>query len=61
MATVTPARTGDRKLQLKEVLDWLIEDGMVEPAVAAKIITEARNAARPTPADRSRAPCSPSG
>jgi general secretion pathway protein E len=49
MATVTPTRTGDRKLQLREVLDWLVEDGMVEPAVAAKIVTEARNAARPTP------------
>ena len=27
MATVTNAARVDRKLQLREVLDWLVEDG----------------------------------
>ena len=36
MASVTPARV-DRKLQLKEVLDWLVADGMVDSEAAADL------------------------
>ena len=32
----------DRKLALREVVDWLLEDGLVEPAVGAKLIEDAR-------------------
>ena len=42
MATATPARAVDRKLQLKEVLDWLVEDGLAMPEVAAKILHDSR-------------------
>jgi general secretion pathway protein E len=48
MAAVTPARTGDRKLQLREVLDWMIEDGMIDTASASKLLQDARNALRQT-------------
>jgi general secretion pathway protein E len=44
MAAVTPTRATDRKLQLKEVLDWLVEDGLVEAAAAAKILQDSRTA-----------------
>jgi general secretion pathway protein E len=37
----TPARV-DRKLQLKEVLDWLVEDGVADSAAAAKILNDNR-------------------
>jgi general secretion pathway protein E len=47
MAAVTPARATDRKLQLKEVLDWLVEDGMLDAPSAAKIATEARASGKP--------------
>jgi general secretion pathway protein E len=42
MAAVKPAARVDRKLQLREVLDWLVEDGQVEGAAAMKLIEEAR-------------------
>src|SRR3954470_10185853 len=42
MATVTQAPRADRKLQLKEVLDWLVEDGLAEPEAAAKILHDSR-------------------
>jgi len=42
MAAITPARAIDRKLQLKEVLDWLVEDGIVDAAAAQKILKEPR-------------------
>ncbi|MEO7741817.1 MAG: ATPase, T2SS/T4P/T4SS family [Usitatibacter sp.] len=32
----------DRKLLLKEVLDWLVQDGLVEPDAVAKLMQEAR-------------------
>jgi general secretion pathway protein E len=32
----------DRKLQLKEVLDWLVQDGVVEAEAVAKLMNEAR-------------------
>jgi general secretion pathway protein E len=43
MATASPkpARV-DRKLLLREVADWLVEDGMIEPAVGGRIVDEAR-------------------
>jgi len=43
MATTSPkpARV-DRKLLLREVADWLVEDGLIEPAVGARIVDEAR-------------------
>jgi general secretion pathway protein E len=44
MATVTPAARADRKLQLKEVLDWLVEDGLADPEAAAKILHDSRMA-----------------
>src|SRR5690349_7559186 len=47
MATSTPAASrADRKLQLKEVLDWLVEDGSVDPEAAAKLAQDARMAGR---------------
>jgi general secretion pathway protein E len=41
MATVPQSRV-DRKLQLKEVLDWLVEDGLVDAATAARLTQEGR-------------------
>jgi general secretion pathway protein E len=41
MASVTGARV-DRKLQLKEVLDWLVADALVDADAAAKILHDAR-------------------
>ena len=37
----TPARA-DRKLQLREVLEWLVEDRIIEQDAATKVINEAR-------------------
>ena len=46
MASTSPSATrsaaGDRKLQLKELLDWLVEDGLVEADTAAKVQVDAR-------------------
>jgi general secretion pathway protein E len=42
MATVTPATKADRKLLLKEVLDWMVEDGMLDVEAAAKILHDSR-------------------
>jgi general secretion pathway protein E len=42
MAAVTPAKTADRKLQLKEVLDWMVEDGLIDAPTASKLVSEAR-------------------
>ena len=47
MAAVTPTRATDRKLSLKEILDWMVEDGMVDAPTAAKVVQEARAAGRP--------------
>src|SRR5260221_2545160 len=47
MAAVTPTRATDRKLLLKEVLDWMVEDGLLDAAAAAKVATQARAAGRP--------------
>ncbi len=48
MAAVTPTRTGDRKLQLREVLDWMVEDGLLDTASANKLLQDARSALRQT-------------
>src|SRR5512146_2454971 len=42
MATVSPGTRVDRKLQLKEVLDWLVEDGIAAPEPAAKLLGDSR-------------------
>ncbi|QJR14285.1 GspE/PulE family protein [Usitatibacter palustris] len=43
MATAAPPKSAvDRKLTLKEVLDWLVEDGLIEKEVASKIIQDSR-------------------
>ena len=42
MAAVSPSSRIDRKLQLREVLDWLVEDGMAAPDAAAKLLQDSR-------------------
>src|SRR4051812_36522585 len=42
MATVTPTARADRKLQLKEMLDWMVEDGLVDADAVAKLAAEAK-------------------
>ena len=46
MATATPAKASDRKLTLKEVLDWLVEDGFIDAPTAARVQQESRVAGR---------------
>ena len=41
MASVAPQKV-DRKLQLKEVLDWLVADGLLEAEAAAKVLHDGR-------------------
>jgi general secretion pathway protein E len=36
------ARTGERKLQLREILDWLVADQMLSADVAARLFSESR-------------------
>ncbi len=42
MATISSAPRADRKLQLKEVLDWLVQDGLVDADSVSKLLHEAR-------------------
>jgi general secretion pathway protein E len=43
MAAVKPTNVRvDRKLQLREVLDWLVEDGFLERDATAKLLADAR-------------------
>jgi general secretion pathway protein E len=42
MASTAAAKQVDRKLQLKEVLDWLVADGLVDADSSGKIIHDAR-------------------
>src|SRR5690349_4179542 len=42
MATAAPSKSVDRKLQLREVLDWLVEDGMVPADKAAKLVQDSK-------------------
>ncbi len=45
MATASPAKSSvDRKLTLREVLDWLVEDGLVSKEDAAKVLHDSRYA-----------------
>ena len=48
MAAVNTTRANDRKLHLREVLDWMVEDGMLTAPEAAKVLEEARSALRQT-------------
>ena len=41
-ATSSRAAAGDRKLQLKEIVDWLVEDGHVDNEGAQKLLSDAR-------------------
>jgi general secretion pathway protein E len=41
MAAAEP-KTTDRRLSITEILDWLVEDGMLEPAAAAQLKKERR-------------------
>ncbi len=42
MAATAPSKSVDRKLQLREVLDWLVEDGMVAADKAAKLLQDSK-------------------
>jgi general secretion pathway protein E len=42
MASTTSAAKVDRKLQIREVLDWLVEDGMVDSETSTKILQDSR-------------------
>jgi len=42
MAAVSPASKADRKLQMREVLDWMLEDGLIDRPTAEKLLTESR-------------------
>jgi len=42
MAAISPSSRIDRKLQLREVLDWLVEDGLAAPDAAAKLLQDSR-------------------
>jgi general secretion pathway protein E len=48
MAAVNTTRANDRKLHLREVLDWMVEDGMLTAPEAAKVLEDARSALRQT-------------
>ncbi|HZZ92127.1 MAG TPA: GspE/PulE family protein [Usitatibacter sp.] len=42
MATVSPGSKVDRKLQMREVLDWMAEDGLIARDTAAKLLHDSR-------------------
>jgi general secretion pathway protein E len=42
MSAVKPASKVDRKLQLREVLDWMVEDGLVAGEPAARLAQDSR-------------------
>jgi general secretion pathway protein E len=48
MATAAPAKAGDRKLHLREVLEWMVEDGVLDAANANKLLSDARSALKQT-------------
>jgi general secretion pathway protein E len=45
--TPTPAKTGERKLGLKEILDWMVEDGLLDAAGAQKALSDIRTKSGP--------------
>jgi general secretion pathway protein E len=42
MASAAPSARVDRKLTLKEVLDWLVEDSILDSGTAAKVLADSR-------------------
>ncbi len=42
MASVSSTAKVDRKLQMREVLDWLVEDGLMDTEAAAKVLQDSR-------------------
>jgi general secretion pathway protein E len=42
MAAATPTSRVDRKLQMREVLDWMVADGLIDAEVANKLLHESR-------------------
>jgi general secretion pathway protein E len=42
MASATTPAKVDRKLQMREVLDWLVEDGIIDADASAKLLTDSR-------------------
>jgi general secretion pathway protein E len=42
MAAATPTTRVDRKLQMREVLDWMVADGLIDAEVANKLLHESR-------------------
>ena len=42
MASAAPAARVDRKLTLKEVLDWLVADGLVDAETSTKFLHDAK-------------------
>jgi general secretion pathway protein E len=48
MAAVNPARAGDRKLHLREVLEGMVEDGVIDAGSANKLLQDARAALKQT-------------
>ena len=42
MASATTPAKVDRKLQMREVLDWLVEDGIIDPDASAKLLNDSR-------------------
>ena len=49
MAAVTPTtKSAERKLGLKEVLDWMVEDGLLDAPGAAKALSDIRTKSGPS-------------
>jgi general secretion pathway protein E len=42
MASITSSTKSDRKLQMREVLDWLTEDGIMDAEQSAKLLQDSR-------------------
>jgi general secretion pathway protein E len=42
MASATTPAKVDRKLQMREVLDWLVEDGIIDADASAKLLNDSR-------------------
>src|SRR3954469_1002215 len=42
MASISPAVKVDRKLQMRELLDWMAEDGLIDAETSAKLLNDAR-------------------
>jgi general secretion pathway protein E len=42
MASISSAPRVDRRLQLKEILDWLVEDGLLDEEAASRLVADGR-------------------